>query len=104
MQYGDMLSFSYVVFFFTLEYVAAVFIRWVEFFLSMKLQNNYVDQKISAESESTKWLVNSKQMIYPIWVNYPFNRLQIVPYTRPIIPDHEKNSKSSLLTSIIGTM
>lgn len=42
-------------FFVTLEYVATVFVQWVEFFLSLKLQNGYVDETMSPEPESTKW-------------------------------------------------
>lgn len=36
-------------------YQATIFVHMMEFFPPMKLQNSYVDQKMSKEPESPKW-------------------------------------------------
>lgn len=42
-----------------------VFFMFVEFFLSLKLQNSYVDETMSPEPESTKWWLISGWSIPP---------------------------------------
>lgn len=41
--------------FVTLKSMSAVGVHWGGFFMSVKLQSDYMDQKMSPEPESTKW-------------------------------------------------
>lgn len=53
-QYGDILCFSFVLFVFIFDCMATVNFLWVDLFLFVKLQNGYMNSKMSPEPTTTK--------------------------------------------------